>query len=80
VYSVVVECMNRCGKLYLSKGITKRSEVADTKGSTVTGAPSKKLRNVLCAFLCVPSHKKIQKQKKNKARVVMMIAEGVSEG
>ena len=28
--------MNRCGKLYLSKGITKRSEVADTKGSTVT--------------------------------------------
>jgi len=42
--------------------------------------PSKKLRNILCAFLCVPSHKKIQKQKKNKARVVMMIAEGVSEG
>jgi hypothetical protein len=36
---VVVVCVNRCGNLYLSKGITKESEVADTRGSTATGAP-----------------------------------------
>jgi len=33
------ECGNRCGNPYLPKGITKESEVADTKGSTATGAP-----------------------------------------
>jgi hypothetical protein len=33
---VVVVCGNRCGNLYLSKGITKESEVADTRGSTAT--------------------------------------------
>jgi hypothetical protein len=38
-------------------GNPKESEVADTRGSTATGAPPKKIRNVLCAFLCVPSHK-----------------------
>jgi len=30
---------NRCGNGYLSKGITTESEVADTEGSTATGAP-----------------------------------------
>jgi hypothetical protein len=35
-YIVVVVCGNRCGNLYLSKGITKESEVADTRGSTAT--------------------------------------------
>jgi len=77
---VVVVCVYRCGNPYLPKGITKRSEVADAEVAQPQVPPSKKLRNVLCAFLCVPSHKKIQKQKKNKARVVMMIAEGVLEG
>jgi hypothetical protein len=33
---VVVVCVNRCGNSYLLKGITKRSEVADIKGSTAT--------------------------------------------
>jgi hypothetical protein len=39
VYSVVVVCVNWCGRLYLSKGIPKRSEVADTRGSIATGGP-----------------------------------------
>jgi hypothetical protein len=39
--------------------------------------PFKKIRNILCAFLCVPSHKANQKQEKNKARVMMVIVEGV---
>ena len=30
---------NGCGNGYLSKGITTESEVADTEGSTATGAP-----------------------------------------
>jgi hypothetical protein len=35
-YIVVVECVNTCGNPYLSKGITKESEVADTGSSTAT--------------------------------------------
>jgi hypothetical protein len=30
---------NRCGNGYLTKEITKESEMADTKSSTATGAP-----------------------------------------
>ena len=33
------ECVNRCGNCYLTKGMTIESEVADTEGSTATGAP-----------------------------------------
>jgi hypothetical protein len=47
---------NGCGNRYLSKGMAIESEVADTEGSTATCAPPKKIRNVLCAFLCVPTH------------------------
>jgi len=36
---VVVVCGNGCENLYLPKGIAKESEVADTRGSTATGAP-----------------------------------------
>jgi hypothetical protein len=39
VYSGSSSVWNRCGNPYLPKGITKESEVADTKGSTATGAP-----------------------------------------
>ena len=42
-----VKCM------YVHVGNTIESELADTGGSTATGAPPlKKNRNVLCAFLC----------------------------
>jgi hypothetical protein len=39
---IVVVCVNRCVNLYLSKGIPKRFKVADTRGSTATGALFKK--------------------------------------
>jgi len=53
------------GKHYLSKGNTIESELADTRGSTATGAPPlKKNRNVLCAFLCVPSHNETENRVK----------------
>jgi hypothetical protein len=32
---------NRCGSPYLSKGITKESEVADTEGITATAGAGK---------------------------------------
>jgi hypothetical protein len=42
-YIVVVVCVYACGNPYLSKGITKESEVADTKGSTATPPPPGKV-------------------------------------
>ena len=33
------ECLCRCGNYYLTKGMAIESEVADTEGSTATGAP-----------------------------------------
>jgi hypothetical protein len=59
-------CVCTCGNHYLSKRNTIESELADTRGSTATGAPplkkKQKNRNVLCAFLCVPSHNKTKNQ------------------
>jgi hypothetical protein len=40
---VVVKCVNTCGNPYLSKGITKESEVADTGSSTATAFTNAKL-------------------------------------
>jgi hypothetical protein len=72
---VVVRVKNRCGNPYLSKGITKESEVADTKGSTATGA-SEKNRNILCVFLCVPSHNKTEDQSETKGVWVKECGDG----
>jgi hypothetical protein len=58
---VVVVCRNRCGNPYLPKGIAKESEVADTKGSTATGAPPLKG--------CVPSHNETKDQREMKGVV-----------
>jgi len=39
VYSDGKECVNSVGSGYLSKEVAIESEVADTEGSTATGAP-----------------------------------------
>ena len=39
VYRVVVRVWNRYGNMYLDMDVAIESEVADTKGSTATGAP-----------------------------------------
>ena len=39
VYNVVIRWRTGCGKAYLSMDVATESEVADTKGSTATGAP-----------------------------------------
>jgi hypothetical protein len=75
VYSVVVVCVGLGIPIYLRESLkSPKWLIPEVAQPQVT--PSKKIRNVLCAFLCVPSHKN-QKRKKNKARVVMVIAEGV---
>ena len=41
------------GKHYLSKGNTIESELADTRGSTATGAPPlKKQKRTMCVSVC----------------------------
>ena len=39
VYNVVIRWRTGCGKAYLSMDVATESEVADTTGSTATGAP-----------------------------------------
>jgi hypothetical protein len=39
VYNHVVRVWNRYGNVYLDMDVAIESEVADTKGSTATGAP-----------------------------------------
>jgi hypothetical protein len=39
VYNRVVKVYGTCGKAYLSMDVATESEVADTGGSTATGAP-----------------------------------------
>jgi hypothetical protein len=56
--------MNRCGNPYLSKGITKEFEVADTEGSTATGSPSKKSETYYVCFCVFPHTKTIEIEEK----------------
>src|ERR1700734_2925451 len=55
---VVIRWETGCGKAYLSMDVATESKVADTEGSTATGAPLQKIRNILSVFLCVPPHNK----------------------
>ena len=52
VYNRVVRVWNRYGNMYLDMDVAIESEVADTEGSTATGAPLQKIRNILSVFLC----------------------------
>ena len=47
-----------CGNIYLDIDVTKGSKVSGIRDGTATGAPLLKIRNVLSAFLCVPSYNK----------------------
>ena len=44
--------------------LATESEVANTKGSTATGAPLVKIGNALNVFPCVPSHNKSGNRKR----------------
>ena len=51
----VVKSVEQCENYYLTMGITIESEVADTEGSTATGAPFKKSEMYYVHF-CVCPH------------------------